>query len=324
MNNTIMPPRLNKGDTIGIFSPSQSIMVEPEHLKGFENGIERLRKLGFKTKIGKHAKGKYFYSSGTPEERVSDFHELLADKEVKAILMTVGGDTANEMLPLMDFDLIKNNPKIIMGMSDGTTILAPITDRTGLVTFYGPDLVYSFGIQKETEDFDEQILNCITGVKTEFKQLNNLTDDSGNKIDSSWQTIRNGVTEGQLVGGYLEIMVELVGSGWLKDLDNKILYLESMEGANTIHSRLQALKLMGVYGRVSGIILGYFPDVKKESPYYRAIGDIVLEITKELDFPILQVNELGHMVKNYVWPNGLKVKLDATNKMITSLETPVV
>jgi len=321
----IKPPKLNKGDTIGIFSPSQSILVEPEHLKGFDNGIKRLHKLGFMTKISKHAKGKYFYSSGTPEERVSDLHELLADKEVKAILMTVGGDTANEILPLIDFDLVKQNPKIIMGMSDGTTLLAPITDKTGLITFYGPDLIYTFGLlQKDTEEFDKQILNCITGAKTEFLPLNNLADDNDNKIDLAWKTFRNGIAEGQLIGGYLEIMVELIGSGWLEDLDNKVLYLESMENAATNHLRFQYLKLMGVYDRINGLILGYFPDVKKGSPYYRAIGDIVLEMTRELDFPILQVNELGHMVKNYAWPNGTKVKLDASNKIITALESPVI
>lgn len=208
-------------------------------------------------------------------------------------------------------------------MSDGTTLLAPISDKTGLITFYGPDLIYSFGLQKDTKDFDQQILNCITGVKTEFPPLNGLVDDNGNKIDSTRKTVRNGNTEGRLIGGYLEIMVELTGSGWVKELDNKVLYLESMENAATNHLRFQYLKLMGVFNRISGLILGYFPDVKKESPYYRAIGDIMLEMTRELDFPILQVNELGHMVKNYAWPNGMKVKLDATNKIIIALESPV-
>jgi len=315
----IKPSKLIKGDTIGIISPSQSILLEEEQTQGFEKGIKKLEGLGFKVLLGKHAKGKYFYSAGTPKERVEDLHQMFLDPQVKAIIMSIGGETANELLPLMDFGLIKNHPKIIMGMSDGTNILAPITDKAGFITFYGPDLIYEFGIQENTEDFDKQIMDCLMGQKPEWKPLNNLIDDDGVKLPLGWQTIRKGATNGRLMGGYLEEILCLMATGYLKNIDNTILYLESMEGSNTIHMRLQYLKMMGLLDKINGLILGYFPDIEKNKTYFRPIGDIILELTADKNFPILQVNELGHQVKNYVWPNGLEVELDSTNKKITAL-----
>lgn len=316
----IKSPKLQQGDTIGIISPSQSISIEKEHKEGFEKGIKRLQELGFKVKVSKHAKGKYFYSSGTPEERVEDLHNMFKDPKVKAILMSIGGETANEVLPLLDFELIKKNPKIILGMSDGTTLLASITDKTGLVTFYGPDLIYSFGIQKDTEKFEEQMFKCLTEGKAEFKRLDNLVDDNGNIMPKEWEVIRSGKTKGKLIGGYLEIILHLIGTEYLNNIEGSILFLESMESASINHTRIQYLKMMGVFDKISGLILGYFPNIKDDMKYYRSIGDIILELTKDKNFPILQINELGHYVKNYTFPTGIEVELDTDNKTITALE----
>lgn len=316
----IKPPCLQEGGIIGIISPAQSVMIDPIQTKGFDKGIERLKNFGFHVKIAPHAKGRYFYSAGTPQERADDFHQMTRDKEVRAILMSIGGETANEVLPLLDFDLIKKNPKIIIGMSDGATLLSPITDKTGIITFYGPDLIYGFGLCQGAGPFHRQILDCLMEGRTEFRSLKGLRTDGGVKIASSWKRIRAGKTKGRLIGGYLEVINSLVASGYLKNLKGKILYLESMEGSHTIHMRLQYSKLLGIFDRIAGLILGYFPDIRKDKKYYRPIEDIVLELTSKNDFPILQVNELGHGVNNYAWPNGLLVDLDASGKEIIALE----
>lgn len=319
----VKPPKLVKGDTIGIISPSQSILLEEEQTQGFEKGIKKLEDLGFKVVLGKHAKGKYFYSAGTPKERIDDLHQMFSDPQVKAIIMSIGGETANELLPLMDFELIKNNPKIIMGMSDCTNILAPITDKTGLITFYGPDLIYGFGIQDGTESFDQQIFDCLMGGKIEWKSLGGLISDEGIKLPSGWRTIREGVVKGKLMGGYLDIILCLMATGYLRNIDKTVFYLESMQDSNILHGRLQHLKMMGFFDKISGLILGYFPDLEKDKNFFRPIGDIILELTADKNFPILQVNELGHQTKNYVWPNGLAVELNATKKTIKALESCV-
>lgn len=319
----IKPKGLHRGDTFGIVSPSQSVLYDPKYIKGFNEGVRKLENLGFKVKVGSHARGQYFYSAGTPEERVEDIHQLFIDEKIRVILMSIGGATANEVLPLLDFQLIKRNPKIILGMSDGTTLLSPITDRTGLITFYGPDLIYGFGLATNAKLFDKQIFDCLMEGKVKFAPLRNLKTDDGKKIPEEWKTVYPGKISGRLVGGYLEIINNLVATKYLNGLDGAILYLESMEGSDIIHMRLQYMKLLGVFDRVAGLILGYFPDVEKEKHSYRPIGDIILELTQGKKLPTLQVNELGHMVMNYAWPNGLRVELDATGQKITALENCV-
>lgn len=324
MSQVIKPKRLNKGDTIGIISPSQTVNLIPEQKEGFRKGIENLKNVGFNVKLGKFAQEQHYYSAGTPEQRAQDFHEMLRDPEVKAILMSLGGETENEVLPLVDFELIRNNPKILMGMSDGTTLLAPITDKTGLVTFYGPDLIYGFGIQKDTEKFDQQIWDSLMTGEAKYTPLSNLVDDEGRKMPEGWLAIRPGTASGQLIGGYLETVMALIGAKYLNNLDGKILFLESMEGSNTIHMRLQFLNLMGVFNRIKGLILGYFPDIKNDEKFYREIGEIMLDLTKGKNFPILQVNEMGHLARNYAWAMGIETELDATKKTIQALEKCII
>ncbi len=128
----IKPKKLQKGDTVAIVSPSNAV---PEELKEkFNNGVKFLESLVLKVKIGKNALGRYYYSSGTVEERLSDIHEAFADKSVKAVIMSIGGNTANNLLDGLDFNLIRKNPKIFLGISDATTLLDPIFSKTSLIT----------------------------------------------------------------------------------------------------------------------------------------------------------------------------------------------
>ena len=140
----IKPKKLQKGDLVSIISPSSK--VSNELIKQFNNGVKFLEDLGLKVKVEKNALGEYFYSSGTVEERLNDIHEAFADKKVKAVIMSIGGETANQLLDGLDFDLIKKNPKIFSGISDGTTLLNPIFSKTGLITYHGPDLIFGFGL----------------------------------------------------------------------------------------------------------------------------------------------------------------------------------
>lgn len=139
----IKPKRLQEGDTVAVVSPSSAVTEELRDQ--FNNGIKFLEGLGLKVKIGKNALGRYYYSSGTTEERLNDIHEAFADKSVKAIIMSIGGSIANNILDGLDFELIKKNPKMFSGISDGTTLLDSIFSKTGLVAYYGPDLVFTFG-----------------------------------------------------------------------------------------------------------------------------------------------------------------------------------
>lgn len=315
----IKPARLRHGDIVGIISPSQNILDKKDRL---EKGVSFLEKeLGLRVKIGKNALKKYFYSAGTPQERAEDLHEMFKEPKAKAVFMSMGGETANEVLELLDFNLIRKNPKIFAGMSDGTTLLAPITEKTGLVTFYGPDVIYTFGQKMRKEIKQNIIQSWFEGNVKELKTIKNFKrDDNQKPIKSAWQCLRKGKAEGQLIGGYLEIICLLIATKRLSDFKNKILFLENMSDSPTVHALFQTLKLAGVFNQISGLILGFFPDAQPGTEKYRPVGKIILEVTKGYKFPILQINELGHMVENYVFPNGIKTELDATNKKIRFLE----
>ncbi len=315
----IQPSKLSKGDLVGIISPSNNIVDRKNRLN---KGIRFLEKaLDLKVRLGKNCLGKYFYSAGTPQARVKDLHEMFSDSEIKAIFMSVGGETANEVLELIDFGLIKKNPKIFAGMSDGTTLLAPITEKTGLVTYYGPDVLYGFAGPVREEIKQNMIKSWFDGNVKELKPIKNFRRADNKKlIKSKRRCIRKGKAEGILIGGYLEIICLLIATGQLSDFKDKILFLENMDSSSTVHALLQTLKLAGVFDQISGLLLGFFPDAQPGTEGYRSVGEIVLEITKGYNFPILQINELGHNVENYVFPLGIKTKLDATNKTVGFLE----
>lgn len=313
----IKPSAVKPGDIIGIISPSENIHGLESYYK---RGIKILEELGYKIKIGRHAEKSYYYSSGKPEERLEDIHEMFLYKDVKMILFTMGGDTANELIQGIDYELIRNNPKIISGISDATTILLPIHEKTGLVTFYGPDLMFTFGQETIPRGIQTQIFDAWTKGTFEILPIDNMIDDNGKIVVDKWRSIRDGVVEGQLIGGYLSIITILYASKQIGNLKGKILFLESMGQSNTIHTQLQWLKILGVFDEIEGLILGYFPDLQPGSKYYRDIGDLILELTADRHFPIYMINELGHCISNYAWPIGIKVKLDTYRNSIEFLE----
>lgn len=315
----IKPSKLHRGDLVGIISPSSNISGRRSELN---KGIRFLEKeLGLKVKLGKNCLKKYFYSAGTPQMRVDDVHEMFNNPEIKAVFMSVGGETANEVLELIDFDLIKKNPKIFAGMSDGTTLLTPIAEKTGLITYYGPDVLYGFARSMRDEIRQNMVESWFDGNVKELRPIKNFKRaDNKRPIKSGRRCVRKGKAKGVLIGGYLEIVCLLIATKQLSGFKNKILFLENMGDSPTIHTLLQTLKLAGVFDQISGLLLGFFPDAQPGTEKYRPVGEIVLEITKGYSFPILQINELGHNVENYVFPMGIKTRLDATDKTVGFLE----
>lgn len=222
---TILPPKLQKGDTVGIISPSQSLRKRQETFNSaMQNFSEALE---VNIVIAPHARGQQYYSSGTIKERLDDFHQMIANPEIKAIIFSVGGNTAIDLVEGLNYDLIKQHPKIITGISDATTLLNPIFVKTGLITFLGLEFT-DFGrasMQYEIEQIKRTFFAGETGAIEanpnwhEFQ--NNPTTYAG------WQAIKEGVVTGRIVGGNLTCFEQLYGSAYFADLQNTILVLES-------------------------------------------------------------------------------------------------
>src|SRR3989344_7467375 len=211
----MIPKRLCFGDTIGIVSPSGA--VTKETMNQFNGGIDFLKNFGFKVKVGKNALSNTLKYSATPQEKADDLNSMFADTEVKAIICSQGGDNSNSILPLIDFNIIKNNQKIFLGISDITVLLNAIYTEAGLVTFHGNDLMWGFGT--EHTDYDEQ----------EFKDRLIGGKIGEVKNNSAWKCIREGIAEGILIGGNLNCLNKLAGTKYLPNFEAKILLLESFD-----------------------------------------------------------------------------------------------
>ncbi|HBB36460.1 MAG: Peptidase U61 LD-carboxypeptidase A [Candidatus Moranbacteria bacterium GW2011_GWC1_45_18] len=309
---TIIPPKLQKGDKIGIVSPSSSIQSRK---KLFLKSAEKLEEaLGVEIVWGKHAFGRHYYSSGTAKERLEDIHRMIADTEIKAVYFSIGGSTAIDLLEGLDFELIRKNPKIINGFSDATTIVNAVYAKTGLVGFLSNSLSlfgkynsnYAIACMKKSW-FDEQLEKM--EPNSEWKDLTSTPNGY-----SGWLSIKKGKTEGRIIGGSNKSFIQLLHTPYQPKLENSILVFESNKmNKKQIHRALMKLRIHGVFRKISGLLVGYcyLSDDPKIEGNERKIKDLVLEVTKGYDFPIMHVGEFGHNVENIVLPIGAKMKMDA-------------
>jgi muramoyltetrapeptide carboxypeptidase len=296
--DTIIPPSLNKGDTIGIVSPSDPII--PETRSQLDKGIQFLEKHGFKIELAANTLKNTLGYSATAQEKADDINKMFAAQHIKAIICSQGGHNANAVLPLLDYGQIKSNPKIFSGMSDITVLLNAIHEQTGLITFHSNDLMWGFG------------WNCTLYEEQEF--LDRLVDKKIGIINKNnkWQCIRKGIAEGKLIGGNLRCLAKLAGTKYFPAMDGAILFLEyyGEESPETLVSAyFNQLEQLGVFRKINGLWLGYY-----KSPQNIPIEKIANEVTAKYDFPIMQCDDFGHNTPNTVIPVGCLAQLDATNR----------
>lgn len=308
----VKPPALVKGDAIGIFSPSEPLTSERR--ERLERGIALLRSLGFEVVLAKNIFKSSYYTAGTPEERVSDIHDLLEDGRVKALMTSWGGRSSNQLLDLLDYSLFEKNPKIISGFSDSTTIVNAIYAKADLVTFYGPNVV-----GKLAEG---------TRTSVEYFQRAFITGKLG-RIESGTPAIafRAGSAEGPLVGGNLTCFdLGLVGTSYLPQLEGAIFFWES--GSRTpqeIDQYLTHMRLCGVFEKISGMLIGFVGQNTRGDRWgNRKLQDVVLEATRNYEFPIMQLPTFGHGdVDDLTLPIGCRCLLDADKLQLEILEDSV-
>jgi len=311
----IIPERLKQGDEIRVIAPSRSFNLLSEETINI--ATKRLEDLGFKVTFGKNIKDESseYFNCGTVKSRVEDIHDAFRDKNVKAILTTIGGFNVNQILDYLDYDLIKYNPKIICGFSDITALAIAITAKTGLVTYSGPHYS-SFGMKKgfdyTLEYFkkifmsDEEIIIKDSEAWSDeswFKEQENRTfiKNEGRKI------YQNGIGEGIILGGNLCTLNLLQGTEYMPDFDNIILMIEDDEMAGTDFIRefdrnLQSL-LHSLKGKkINGIIVGRAQKVN-EMNYEK--WKTIFETKEELkNIPIIIDTDFGHTTPIFTFPIG--------------------
>ena len=315
----IKPPKLEKGDTVGLIAPA-SCAFEPSTIRA---GVETLQSLGFKVKTGKHIKEKFGYLAGTDEQRAADLHRMFADDEVKAVVALRGGYGSMRMLNLINYELIKNNPKILLGYSDITSLCLAIYVKTGLVTFHGPVAISSFSEYTQKYFFKVACSTTPIGEIAHPEPKNELRPTAHLCI------IRPGKASGKLIGGNLTLLTALLGTPFEPNFKDTILFLEeTYEEPYDIDRMLTQLLLAGKLDQVSGIIFDRCPNCKPSDykPAFNvtfSLEEVLNDRLGKLSCPVLFGLNVGHEADKPTLPIGVKVLLDA-NRAILSIDEGAV
>ncbi|MFU0824885.1 S66 family peptidase [Clostridium sp.] len=324
--------KLKAGDSIGIFSPSSPITYSCP--KRFERAKKYLQEKGFKIIEG-NLTGKHdFYRSGSIKERAEELNELIRNPEVKCIMSTIGGMNSNSILPYIDYEAFKRNPKVIVGYSDVTAILLAIYAQTGINTYYGPALVASFGEFPPFVDYTYKYFKEITmdNIKIPYvfetpeywteEYINWETQSrSKKKRKNEWITVYNGVVKGRVIGGNLNTIEGIWGSKYMPEVkDGDILFIEdSLKDIATIERSFSLLKVNGVFDKISGIILGkheLFDDLKTgRKPY-----EVLLEVLEDRKIPFIADFDCCHTHPMFTLPIGCEIELNATDKKVSIIK----
>jgi muramoyltetrapeptide carboxypeptidase len=334
----IAPPRLRRGDCVGVFSPSWG--GAGAHPHRVERGVAALEQMGYRVKLGRHALGQRGYLSGTAAERASDLHELFLDPEVRVIVSAIGGDHSCQLLPLLDFELMRRHPTLVMGYSDMTVLNVAIWQQTGLVTCNGPALLTDFA----------EFPAMLEYTRTSFERTATLAQPIGELEPSavwteeilSWQTkldltrpralspspgwtwLKGEQNEGVLIGGCLESLQHLRGTRYWPEWSDAILFFETSEEhppPETVDGMLMDYENMGVLEKLRGMIVGRpmrYSDAEKA-----ALREILLERTQSYGFPIVCDVDFGHTWPQLTLPLGCRARIDVPGRRLTVLDAAV-
>ncbi len=307
MIDLICPPKLNPGDTIALVAPSEP--VEKEDIAKTKAYLESL---GYKLKLGKHLFYKIGdYTAGTIEDRAEDVNWAFSDPEVKAIFAGQGGYAADQILDLIDFDMIKKNPKIFVGYSDATTLQFALFTKSGLVSFNGPNGAGLYEQDQYTYDYMWPVLKG--------EESSKIVPTEGNK----WEVLRSGKGKGMLIGGNLDCICSVLGTVYdpfPKLSDQKIILFWEEDTAiyNDIIRDMFQLKNARVLDRCEGMLVGKITNSSEEGGYVGTpeLRHTLLQLARAFDFPILWNVDFGHVPAKMTIPQGMEGEIDTKSLTI--------
>ena len=316
----IKPKRLAAGDTVALVSPANATFNTVD----LEIARESLQALGFKVRNSEHMLDRHGYLAGEDKARAEDINKAFADKSVAAVHAIRGGWGSARLLPHLDYDTIRRNPKVLIGYSDITALHMAIQAKTGLVTFHGPIGLgrwdpYSLDYYKRVLFNGEQVTySNKQGLSTE---RNSLT-----QVEFRTQTITPGKARGRLLGGNLTVLTAILGSPYVPDWEDAILFCEDVgEDLYRVDRMVTQLKLAGVLGKIKGFVFGSCSECGPGDGNYGALTleEIFKDHIKPLNVPAWQGAMIGHAQPQWTLPEGAQVEIDAAAGTIRLLESPV-
>ena len=330
----VKPKRLSVGARVRVIAPASSMDILDTG--AVKRGVENLEKIGLRVEISPHATRRHGHASGTPEERAVSLMSAFKDKSIEGIICAWGGWNSSDVIDLLDYPVIRSNPKVFIGYSDITTLNVTLLEKAGLVNFQGPALItwtHQHLMDWEVEDFKRATMT--TTVPRILEAAPTYIDDPyywqhpekapQPVANPGWKTYRDGKVEGALIGGHLGTLLSLAGTDYWPELEGRILFIEEdEEGGPTgrIAREMRQLKQTGAFGEIAGLMVGRIPTVAglKEGDSLDMILD---ECLGGYAFPVVTGVDVGHTNPIASVPVGIRARLDALDKKLTYLESGV-
>jgi muramoyltetrapeptide carboxypeptidase len=317
----IFPTPLKPGDSIGFFTPSSPATVFAPNR--FQRAKEFLLGKGFNLVEGSLTGKSDFYRSGSILERADELNSLIRDPKVRCIMSTLGGSNSNALLPYIDYEALRKDPKIIIGYSDVTAILLGIYAQTGLITFYGPALVASFGEYPPLVDETYQSFIDLLTIQSDSYHYSMPEAWTDVKIDwesqqaakpvysNEWEFKGTGNVTGRIIGGNLNTMAGIWASKFMPEIHTgDILLIEdSLKSIENVERSFAHLKACGVFDRISAIVLGKH-ELFDNKGSNRTPLDVLLEVLNDQTIPILNGFDSCHTHPMLVTPLGVQCTIN--------------
>lgn len=303
----IFSDRITRNSTLGLIAPASPVYDS----KDFDEMLINVKNLGFTVKLGKHVKNRWGFLAGKDKDRAQDLMDMFEDPTIDAILCVRGGWGCNRILDYIDFDIIKNNPKPLIGFSDITSLHMSIQAKTGVVTFHGP---------VGTSDWNNFTVNSFDNalITAEPQKYNIPQEDLTDAY-----TIQSGKTSGKILGGNLTVFTAMLGSDYLPDFNNAILFVEEVsESVYRVDRMMTQLRTAGILKQINGFIFGRCTDCP-EGGYGLSLKEVLEDHIKPLGIPAFYGAMISHEDKNVTIPVGMNVKMDA-DKLSFEIDKPAV
>ena len=318
----IKPKALKPGDTIGIVAPASNVY----ELEDIAMGREIIGSLGFKSVLGKNVSGQYGYLAGQDSERTADLNEMFRRDDVDGVICIRGGWGSMRILPMLDYELMRKNPKVLMGYSDITSLLLAVYKHAGIVTFHGPVVLSTFN------EYTMEYLTRAIFTPAPIGAVKNPPLKSGEKVEKENRIIKlgKGKARGVLVGGNLSLVVSTLGTPFEVDLKDKILFIEEIgEEPYKVDRMITHLWLTGKLQEVAGIVIGKLTDCvpNEYKPAFTqtlSVEEILRTRIEPLHVPALYGLMIGHVKDKITVPLGVRATLDADEGTFVIDESAVV
>lgn len=327
-------PALRDGDTVAVVSPAGPSLTE--HPARGERAVRVLESLGLRVRVMPHARGRRGHASGSPEERAADLNAAFRDPEVRLVLAAIGGWNSNAVLPLLDYEALRRDPKIVQGHSDITAVLNAVHKEAGLVTVHGPQLVVNYagplGMNEDTLAWWRRLLfdPAPPGdfphpprYQTEYPWWGTPEELAPPTMAPNPPRVvrRPAVAQGRLVGGNLQTLEAIAGTRWWPDFEGALFFWEEVEqGLAAVERSLTHLRHLGVFDRIVGMVVGKPHDCKASKD--ETFEGVVMDAVAEHGFPVAFGLDFGHFEPNLAVPIGARARF-AEDGALTILEGAV-